>query len=50
MEAIRLAPDEPHLYVLRSHVFGVLGDDSSARRDLETATRLGGNTEALLGP
>jgi tetratricopeptide (TPR) repeat protein len=49
-EAIRLAPDEPHLYILRSHVLSVLGDESSARRDLETATRLGGDTEALLGP
>ena len=49
-EAIRLAPDEPHLYILRSHVFSALGDDSSARRDLETASRLGGDTEPLLGP
>ena len=40
-EAIRLAPDEPHLYILRSHVLTLLGQDSSARADLETAARLG---------
>jgi tetratricopeptide (TPR) repeat protein len=40
-EAIRLAPGEPHLYILRSHVFTLLGRDSSARADLETAARLG---------
>jgi len=45
-EAIRLAPDEPHLYILRSYVVTVLGQDSSARADLETAARLGGDTEA----
>jgi len=39
-EAIRLAPDEPHLYILRSHVFDLLGRDSSAQADLETAARL----------
>ena len=43
-EAIRLAPDEPHLYILRSHVLNLLGRDSSARADLETAARLGGDT------
>ena len=42
-EAIRLAPDEPHLYILRSHVLTLLGQDSSARADLETAARLGGD-------
>jgi Flp pilus assembly protein TadD len=35
-EAIRLAPDEPHLHILRSHVLTLLGQDSSARADLET--------------
>jgi tetratricopeptide (TPR) repeat protein len=45
-EAIRLAPDEPHLYILRSYVFTLLGRDSTARADLETAARLGGDTEA----
>ena len=31
-EAIRLAPDEPHLYILRSHVLTLLGQDSSCAR------------------
>ncbi len=39
-EAIRLAPEEAHLYILRGHVFSLLGRDSSARADLETAARL----------
>jgi Flp pilus assembly protein TadD len=45
-EAIRLAPGEPHLYILRSHVFTLLGQESSARADLETAARLGGDSGA----
>jgi Flp pilus assembly protein TadD len=45
-EAIRLAPDEPHLYILRSHVFTLLGQESAARADLEAAARLGGDTGA----
>jgi Flp pilus assembly protein TadD len=45
-EPIRLAPGEPHLYVLRSHVLTLLGRDSSARADLETAARLGGGLGA----
>jgi tetratricopeptide (TPR) repeat protein len=49
-EAIRLAPDQPHLYILRSHVFSLLGRESSARADLEAAARLGGDTEAAAGP
>jgi tetratricopeptide (TPR) repeat protein len=48
-EAIRLAPEEPLLYVLRSHIFTVLGHESSARADLETAARLRGPTEAAPG-
>jgi len=40
-EAIRLAPGEPHLYILRSHVFTLLGRGSSAQADLEAAARLG---------
>ncbi len=40
-EAIRLAPGEPHLYVLRSHVFTLLGRDFEARADLEIAALLG---------
>lgn len=39
--AIRLAPGEPHLYLLRSHVFALLGRDAAASADLETAARLG---------
>jgi tetratricopeptide (TPR) repeat protein len=42
-EAIRLAPEEAHLYILRSHVFTLLGRESAARADLETAARLGGD-------
>jgi tetratricopeptide (TPR) repeat protein len=49
-EAIRLAPDEPHLYILRSHVLTLLGQDSSARADLEAAARLGGDDNARLIP
>jgi tetratricopeptide (TPR) repeat protein len=41
-EAIRLAPGEPHLYILRSHVLTLLGQESSARADLEAAARLEG--------
>jgi len=48
-EAIRLAPDEAHLYVLRSHVLTLLGQESSARADLETAARLSGDTGAPAG-
>jgi tetratricopeptide (TPR) repeat protein len=40
-DAIRLAPFEPHLYMLRSHVFTLLGRESAARADLDTATRVG---------
>ena len=49
-EAIRLAPEEHHLYVLRSHIFTLLGRDSSARADLETAARLRGDAGAAPGP
>jgi tetratricopeptide (TPR) repeat protein len=49
-EAIRLAPSEPHLYILRSHVFTLLGRESSARADIETAARLGGDAVATTGP
>jgi tetratricopeptide (TPR) repeat protein len=41
-EAIRLAPREGHLYALRSHVFSLLGDETSARQDSESAENLGG--------
>lgn len=49
-EAIRLAPNEAHLYILRSHVFTLLRRDSSARADLETAARLDGENMAPAGP
>jgi tetratricopeptide (TPR) repeat protein len=49
-EAIRLAPGEPHLYILRSYVFTLLGYDSQARADLEAAARLGGDSGAPDGP
>lgn len=39
-DAIGLAPDEPHLYLLRSHVYGLLGREAAARADLEAAARL----------
>jgi Flp pilus assembly protein TadD len=41
-EAIRLAPGEPHLHLLRGQVHSLLGDDSSSRRDYETAAALSG--------
>jgi len=41
-EAIRLAPGEAHLYVLRGRAYGMLGDDECARRDQDTAAGLGG--------
>ena len=40
-DAIRLAPGEPHLYILRSHVYTLLGRESAARADLDIAARLG---------
>jgi tetratricopeptide (TPR) repeat protein len=40
-EAIRLAPEEAHLYILRSHAFTLLGRDSDAHADLKAAARLG---------
>jgi tetratricopeptide (TPR) repeat protein len=49
-EAIRLAPGEPDLYILRSYAFTMLGQDSSARADIEAAARLRDNTEAPAGP
>jgi tetratricopeptide (TPR) repeat protein len=41
-EAIRLAPREPHLYLLRGHVYSVLGDESSAQGDYARAAALAG--------
>jgi hypothetical protein len=48
-EAIRLAPGEPHFYILRSRLFALLGHDSAARADLETAARLSGDTGEHVG-
>jgi Tfp pilus assembly protein PilF len=44
-EAIRLAPGEPHLHLLRGQVHSLLGDDSSSRRDYETAAVLAGKAQ-----
>ncbi len=49
-EAIRLAPDEPHLYILRSHVLKLLGQESSAQADSEAAARLLSDDNARLAP
>lgn len=38
-EAIRLAPDEPHLYGLRAQAHNLRGDELSARSDYEMASR-----------
>lgn len=39
-EAIRLAPNESHLYRLRSEAYRLLGDESSAHRDSAMALAL----------
>ena len=44
-EAIRLAPKEPHLYLLRGHAHSLLGDDSSSRNDYENASALAGTSQ-----
>ena len=41
-EAIRLAPGEAHLYLLRGHVHRLLGDESSSRSDYAQAAALAG--------
>ncbi len=41
-EAIRIEPNEPHLYLIRAQVHRLLGDDTSSRRDAGTAAALGG--------
>jgi tetratricopeptide (TPR) repeat protein len=45
-EAIRLAPMERHLYLLRGHANSLLGDHSSSRNDFENAAA-GGGTDAF---
>jgi tetratricopeptide (TPR) repeat protein len=49
-EAIRLAPREPHLYILRSRAFTLLGRDPAARADLEAAARLGADAGTAAEP
>jgi Tfp pilus assembly protein PilF len=39
-QAIRLAPQERHLYVLRARVYSAMGQESPAQQDYETASRL----------
>lgn len=41
-EAIRLAPTEPHLYLLRGQAHSLLGDDLSSRNDYAKASALTG--------
>ena len=38
--AIRLAPAEAHLYLLRGHAYLLVGDEAAAQQDSETAARL----------
>jgi Flp pilus assembly protein TadD len=49
-QAIRLAPNEPHLYILRSQVLTRLGRESAARADVEAAARLDAGNDARLDP
>jgi tetratricopeptide (TPR) repeat protein len=39
-QALRLAPEESHLYVLRSHAHRLLGDEVAAQNDAGMASRL----------
>ena len=41
-EAIRLAPQEAHLYLLRGHAYSLRGDEASARSDYARAAALAG--------
>jgi Flp pilus assembly protein TadD len=43
-EAIRLAPREPHLHLLRGHVYSLLGDEISSRSDHARAAALAGES------
>jgi Flp pilus assembly protein TadD len=40
-EAIRLAPQERHLYLLRAQVYRAMGQDTPAQHDYETASQIG---------
>lgn len=42
-QAIKLAPKEPHLYILRGYAYGLLGDAESATADYRTAGTLRGD-------
>ena len=48
-EAIRLAPQEPHLYGLRAYAYSLLGDESSSRSDYARADELAGETPRPAG-
>ena len=39
-QAIRLAPEEPHLYTLRGHLHGLRGEEAAAQQDYEAAAAL----------
>lgn len=39
-QAIRLAPEEPHLYMLRGHLHGLRGEEAAAQQDYEAAAAL----------
>ncbi len=49
-EAIRLAPTEPHLYLLRGRAYSLLDDEGAARRDYARAAALAGEGTAEEGP
>jgi Flp pilus assembly protein TadD len=48
--AIRLAPDEAHLYTLRAQALGLLGDNGAAQKDYESAIALGGENNLRAKP
>ncbi len=45
--AIRLAPREPHLYLLRAQTYDLLGDEAAARQDRDAVAALAGATTIL---
>ena len=51
-EAIRLAPGERHLYLLRGRAYSQLGDEASAQSDYASAAALAGEgtAESCAGP
>jgi tetratricopeptide (TPR) repeat protein len=40
--AIRLAPNEPHLYLLRAQTYDFLGDESAAQQDRDAVAMIAG--------